>query len=40
MEGRERRDKIIEVLKMSREPVSGTALAAKLKVSRQVIEGS
>ena len=37
MEGRERRDKIMEILKKSGEPVSGTALSARLNVSRQVI---
>ena len=37
MEGRERRERIIDILKNSDEPLSGTALAARLKVSRQVI---
>lgn len=37
MEGKERRDQIIEILKNSSEPLSGTALAARLKVSRQII---
>ncbi|MDF2952696.1 MAG: Helix-turn-helix type 11 domain protein [Anaerocolumna sp.] len=37
MEGQERRDKIIEILKQSKEPISGTLLAKKLGVSRQVI---
>ena len=37
MEGRERRERIIDILKNSDEPLSGTALAAGLKVSRQVL---
>ena len=37
MEGKERRDRIIEILKESDEPLSGTALALQLKVSRQII---
>lgn len=37
MEGRERREKIIEILKNSSEPVSGTGLAGMLNVSRQII---
>lgn len=37
MEGDSRREKIIEMLNCSSEPLSGTALAKKLKVSRQVI---
>lgn len=37
MEGQERRDKIIEILIQSKEPISGTLLAKKLGVSRQVI---
>lgn len=37
MEGKERRDQIIEILKNSKEPLSGTALAERLAVSRQVI---
>lgn len=37
MEGKERRDQIIEILKSSEEPLSGTALAERLAVSRQVI---
>lgn len=35
--GEERRTKIIEILKNSEEPVSGTELAKRLKVSRQII---
>lgn len=37
MEGNVRRQKIIEILKNSDKPVSGTALAKKFGVSRQVI---
>ena len=37
MEGDSRREKIIEMLNCAAEPLSGTALAKKLKVSRQVI---
>lgn len=37
MEGNERRQNIIGMLKGSAEPMSGTALAARLGVSRQVI---
>lgn len=37
MEGDSRRDKIIEMLNHASEPLSGTALAKQLKVSRQVI---
>lgn len=37
MTGEERRNRIIEVLKNSREPVSGAELAKQLGVSRQVI---
>ncbi len=37
MEGQERRDKIIELLHSAKEPISGTELAKKLGVSRQVI---
>lgn len=37
MTGEERRDKIIEILKNSDEPVSGAELARRLNVSRQVI---
>lgn len=37
MEGQERREKLIELLNNSKEPVSGTELAKKLGVSRQVI---
>lgn len=37
MEGDSRREKIIEMLNCTTEPLSGTALAKTLKVSRQVI---
>lgn len=37
MEGDSRREKIIEMLNNSREPLSGTTLAKELGVSRQVI---
>lgn len=37
MSGRERREQIIKILANSEEPVSGTALAKKLQVSRQVV---
>ncbi len=37
MNGAERRTRILELLRNSREPVSGTALAKELGVSRQVI---
>lgn len=37
MEGSERREKIIELLKKSAVPISGTELAKRLQVSRQVI---
>lgn len=37
MEGDSRREKIMEMLNSSAEPLSGTALAKELKVSRQVI---
>lgn len=37
MEGEERRGKLIGILEKSKEPVSGSDLAKKLKVSRQVI---
>ena len=37
MEGSKRREKIIELVKRSEEPVSGTALAKEMEVSRQVI---
>ncbi|MDF2611586.1 MAG: Helix-turn-helix type 11 domain protein [Lachnospiraceae bacterium] len=37
MEGQERRDRLIEILLQSKEPISGTLLAKKLGVSRQVI---
>lgn len=37
MEGQERRDKLIELMHNAKEPISGTELAKKLGVSRQVI---
>ncbi len=37
MEGQERREKIIGILKETKEPISGTELAKRLGVSRQVI---
>lgn len=37
MEGQERREALIMLLQNSKEPISGTELAKKLKVSRQVI---
>lgn len=37
MEGQERREKIIGILKVTKEPISGTELAKRLAVSRQVI---
>lgn len=37
MDGSERREQLWELLSTSREPISGTALAQKLNVSRQVI---
>ncbi len=37
MEGEERRRKLLEILSMTKEPVSGSALAKQLGVSRQVI---
>jgi len=37
MEGQERREKLIEILKNNKESVSGTELAKRLGVSRQVI---
>jgi uncharacterized protein len=37
MEGQERREKLIELLQTAKEPISGTELAKKLLVSRQVI---
>ncbi len=37
MEGSERREKLLDILKNSKEPVSGSELAGKLGVSRQVI---
>ena len=37
MEGNERREKITEILKKTSEPISGSALAEMLGVSRQVV---
>lgn len=37
MDGAQRREKILELLRTGREPISGTALAKKFGVSRQVI---
>lgn len=37
MEGEQRRERLLEILKDSNEPVSGSELARKLGVSRQVI---
>lgn len=37
MDGEERRSRIVELLNTEREPLSGTALAKRLGVSRQVI---
>ena len=37
MKGNERRKKIIDILLSSKEPISGTALAKELGVSRQII---
>lgn len=37
MEGHERREKLVQLLQNSKEPISGTELAKKLGVSRQVI---
>ena len=37
MDGDKRRDRIIEFLKASKKPLSGTELAKQLSVSRQVI---
>lgn len=39
MEAKERRDQIAGLLKQSRQPITGMALAKKLGVSRQVIVG-
>lgn len=39
MEAKERRDKIASMLQQSRQPITGTAIAKKLGVSRQVIVG-
>ncbi len=37
MDGEKRREKLIQILQENREPVSGTELAARLSVSRQII---
>ena len=37
MEGKKRREKLIELLTMSKEPLSGSELAKTLRVSRQII---
>lgn len=37
MEGQERRDELVKILENNKEPVSGTELAKRLGVSRQVI---
>ena len=37
MEGQERREQLLTLLSESNEPLSGTVLSQKLKVSRQVI---
>ena len=37
MDGQARRQKIIEIIQKSDKPVSGTALAQQLDVSRQVV---
>ena len=37
MDGNKRREAIIDLLKKSKEPVSGTYLAKTLQVSRQII---
>lgn len=37
MEGQERREKLIDILKSSKEPISGSVLSKHLEVSRQVI---
>ncbi len=37
MEGKERREQLVKILRESREPVSGTELSRSLGVSRQVI---
>lgn len=37
MTGSERREKIIQFLLESKEPITGSALAARLSVSRQII---
>lgn len=39
MEGEERRTRILEILRESKRPVSGTELAKKLSVSRQIVVG-
>lgn len=37
MEGQERREKLIDILKNRKEPISGSVLSKQLEVSRQVI---
>ena len=37
MDGQTRRKKLIEIIQKSAKPVSGTALAGELSVSRQVV---
>ena len=37
MDGQARRQKLIEIIQKSDKPVSGTALAEQLNVSRQVV---
>lgn len=37
MEGKERRDQIIQILKSNKEPISGSEIAKRLGVSRQII---
>lgn len=37
MSGQERREKILELLEKTEKPLSGTVLASKLKVSRQIV---
>lgn len=37
MQGKKRREEILSILKGKKEPISGTVLAAKLGVSRQII---
>ena len=37
MDGKQRREQIVQIIKNSKSPVSGTALASQVNVSRQVI---